>query len=128
MSYYFVKTLDKSFDETRFYVEENLKSFGFGIVSEIDMREKFKQKLDVDFRRYTILGACNPKHAYTAVNLEPNIGLMLPCNVVLQEISIKKTEVSVIDPVASMQSVINPALEEIAVEIQQKLKKFIKTL
>jgi uncharacterized protein (DUF302 family) len=128
MSYYFSKTIDKEFDVARQYIVGKLQTFGFGIVSEIDMDEKFRQKLGVDFRRYKILGACSPKHAYTAVNLEKHIGLMLPCNVVLQEIDPYKTEVSVIDPIASMQAVKNQELANVAAEIQLKLKEFIDTL
>jgi uncharacterized protein (DUF302 family) len=128
MSYYYTKTLNKPFSEARQYVEEHLKTFGFGIVSEIDMHDKFKQKLGVDFRRYKILGACSPEHAYKAVNKEPHIGLMLPCNVVIQEHGEKEVEVSVVDPVASMEAIQNPALADIATEIQQKLRAFCESL
>jgi uncharacterized protein (DUF302 family) len=109
-------------------VEEKLKSAGFGIVSEIDMKQKFKQKLDVDFRPYLILGACSPKHAYAAVNCERHIGLMLPCNVVLQSVKKEITEVSVIDPYVAMQPVNNSEVEPIAKEIQGKLKTFIDSM
>lgn len=128
MSYYFVKNLNRSFDETRGYVEEELMKYGFGIVSEINLHEKFKAKLNIDFRRYKILGACSPKHAHKAISSEEHIGLMLPCNVVLQEISADETRVSVIDPIASMQAVDNPALGSIAGEIQQSLKEFVQKL
>lgn len=128
MSYYFAKTLERPFDETRSYVEEQLGQYGFGIVSEIDMDKKFKEKLNTDFRRYKILGACSPKHAYAAVSAEEHIGLMLPCNITLQEKGESKTEVAVIDPVASMQAVNNPELAPAALEIQAKLKEFIAGL
>lgn len=128
MSYYYSKILDRSFEDTRNYVESSLQQFGFGIVSEIDMHEKFKQKLNVDFRKYKILGACSPKHAWQAVQAEEHIGLMLPCNVVLQEKNDRQTEVAVIDPVASMQAVNNKELEPTASEIQSKLKDFISSL
>jgi uncharacterized protein (DUF302 family) len=128
MSYYFSKIIDKKFDDARQYVDGKLQSTGFGIVSEIDMDEKFRQKLGISFRRYKILGACSPKHAYAAVNLEEHIGLMLPCNVVLQEIDPSRTKISVIDPIASMQAVKNQKLADIAAEIQLKLKEFIDTL
>lgn len=128
MSYYFTRNVNRSFDDTRTYVEEQLMSYGFGIVSEIDLHEKFKAKLDIDFRQYKILGACSPEHAYKAIQAEENIGLMLPCNVVLQEVSNNETKVSVIDPIASMQAVNNPDLEDTATEIQKSLKDFVESL
>lgn len=128
MSYFFSKTLNKTFDAVRIQVEEDLKKIDFGIVSEIDMDQKFKGKLNIDFRRYKILGACSPKHAYAAVSAEEHIGLMLPCNIVLQEKDENTIEVSVIDPIASMQAVNNPALGETAIDIQSKLKEFIESL
>jgi uncharacterized protein (DUF302 family) len=128
MSYYFVKNLNRSFDDTRAYVEEELMKYGFGVVSEINLHEKFKAKLDIDFRKYKILGTCSPMHAHKAVSAEEHIGLMLPCNIVLQEVSSDETKVSVIDPIASMQAVQNSALESTAREIQSLLKKFINNL
>jgi uncharacterized protein (DUF302 family) len=128
MSYYFEKKLNRSFDDTRTYVEEQLMKCGFGVVSEINLHEKFKAKLNVDFRRYKILGACSPKHAHKAISAEEHIGLMLPCNVVLQEINSDETKISVIDPIASMQAVQNPALESTATEIQSLLKEFVNSL
>jgi uncharacterized protein (DUF302 family) len=128
MSYYFVKNLNRSFDSTREYVEEELMKYGFGIVSEINLHEKFKAKLDIDFRKYKILGACSPKHAHKAISAEEHIGLMLPCNIVLQEVNSKETKVSVIDPIASMQAVQNRALESTASEIQNSLKDFVNNL
>ena len=123
-----MKNLNRSFDDTRKYVEEQLKQYGFGVVSEIDLHEKFKTRLGVDFRKYKILGACSPKHAHKAISSEEQIGLMLPCNLVLQEINQGETKVSVIDPIASMQAVQNPALESTASEIQRLLKEFIEKL
>jgi uncharacterized protein (DUF302 family) len=128
MSYYFTKKLKISFVEGRELVEEKLKDTGFGIVSEIDLHEKFKAKLGADFRKYKIIGACSPKHAYQAVSVEDHIGLMLPCNIVIQEWEENLTEISAIDPVASMQAVDNPGLAEMASQIQNQLKKFIETL
>lgn len=128
MSYYFVKNLNRSFDDTREYVEKQLMNYGFGVVSEIDLHEKFKAKLNVDFRRYKILGACSPKHAYKAISAEEHIGLMLPCNVVLQEVSPSETKVSVIDPIASMQAIDNPDLGSTALEIQNSLREFVDKL
>lgn len=128
MKYYFTKQLKKSFEETRLLVEEKLKNYGFGIVSEIDIHEKFKEKLGLEFKRYKILGACSPKHAYEAISLEEHIGLMLPCNIILQEKGKNFIEVSSIDPVASMQAVENDSLSGIASEIRNKLKEVIESL
>lgn len=128
MKYYFSKIITASFEEARQLIEEKLKTFGFGIVSEIDIHEKFREKLGVDFRKYKILGACSPKHAHTAISHEEHIGLMLPCNLVLQEKENDQVEVSVIDPVASMQAVENPSLGTIANEIRNNLILFIKSL
>ncbi len=128
MKYFFTKQLNKNYDETRQVIEQKLKNYEFGIVSEIDIHEKFREKLGVDFRRYKILGACNPKHAYEAISNEEHIGLMLPCNVVLQEKGENLVEVSVIDPVASMLAVENKSLEGTATEIRNKLVEFIESL
>ncbi|NOX97011.1 MAG: DUF302 domain-containing protein [Nitrospirae bacterium] len=128
MSYYFSKTLETSFDETVARVIEELKKEGFGILTEIDVKETLKKKLDVDFRKYRILGACNPPFAYKALQAEDKIGLMLPCNVIVQELSGGKIEVAAIDPVASMQAVENAGLDEIAVQIREKLHQVIKNL
>ncbi|MBA7545359.1 hypothetical protein ES705_37725 [subsurface metagenome] len=128
MSYYFSKTIHKTYEESQSYVEEKLKNYEFGIVTELDMHKKFKEKLGIDFRRYKILGACSPKHAYKAISEEEHIGLMLPCNVIIQDKGENTVEVSVIDPIASMQAVNNPSLREIANEIQTSLKAFIESL
>lgn len=128
MKYYFSKTLNKDIAETRSYVEDKLKEIGFGIVSEINMQGKFKEKLNVDFRPYVILGACSPKHAHKAVSAEEHIGLMLPCNIVLQEKSVGSTLISVIDPIASMQAVQNESLGPVAEEIRSKLVVFVEGL
>lgn len=125
MSYYFSKISTASFDETVAKVSGELKKEGFGILTEIDVKETLKKKLNVDFRRYKILGACNPPFAYKALTAENKIGTMLPCNVIVQEISDGQIEVAAIDPVASMQAVGNPALKEIASEIRDKLKTVI---
>lgn len=128
MNYYFSKSIHKSYDEAHAYVEQKLKDHGLGIVTELEMHKKFKEKLNINFRPYKILGACSPKHAYKAVSVEEHIGLMLPCNVVIQDKGENQVEVSVIDPIASMQSVDNPLLKDTAREIQDMLKKFIKSL
>ncbi len=129
MSYYFNKILNASFDEAIAKVTEELKKEGFGILTEIDVKEALKKKLNIDFRKYKILGACNPPFAYKALQAEDKIGTMLPCNVIVQETSDSgQVEVSAIDPVASMQAVENPILKEISTEIQNKLKKVIGSL
>ncbi len=128
MSYYFSKTINKTYEQAQSYVEEKLKTHGFGIVTELEMHKKFKEKLDVDFRPYKILGACSPKHAYEAVSAEEHIGLMLPCNVVIQDKGNDQSEISAIDPIASMQAIHNASLEKTAAEIRRRLKEFIDSL
>jgi uncharacterized protein (DUF302 family) len=128
MKYYIEKTTNYSFDEAVEKVTEELKKEGFGVLSEINIHEKLKEKLDVDFRKYRILGACNPSKAYEALQAEDKIGTMLPCNVIIQELDDGKTEVAAVDPVASMMAVESPELENIAKEIRTKLQKVIDTL
>jgi uncharacterized protein (DUF302 family) len=128
MSYYFSKTLPVSFDEAVRRSIEGLKQEGFGIITEIDVKETFKKKINVDFRNYRILGACNPTLAHEALQLEDKVGTMLPCNVVVQDLGSGRTEVAAIDPVASMQAIANPALKRAAEQVGAKLKKFIEGL
>ena len=128
MKYYFNKTLSIPFDDAVVRVTEELKKEGFGILSEIDVKETLKKKLDVDFKQYKILGACNPPFAYRALQSEDKIGTMLPCNVVVQEIENDQVEVAAVDPMASMQAVENPDLREIAKEVQAKLKVVVDKL
>ncbi len=128
MSYYFSKTINESFDRAIVKVILSLKNEGFGILTEIDVKETLKKKLDVDFQKYTILGACIPSFAYQALKAENKIGTMLPCNVIVQETSEGQTEVTAVDPVASMRAIENPALLEIANQVQVKLKKVIEGL
>lgn len=128
MSYHFSKTLTGSWDEVKIKVIQTLKEEGFGVLSNINIQEALKNKLGVDFRPYEILGACNPGFAHQALTAEPNIGTMLPCNVIMQDMGEGKIQVSAVDPVASMQAIQNENLEGIATEVQQKLKKFIEHL
>ena len=128
MTYHFSKTLDLSFDEAITRVTEELKKEGFGVLTEIDVKATFKKKLDADFRNYRILGACNPPFAYKALQAEPQIGLMLPCNVIVQEGENGQTVVSAIDPVASMQAVENEALNEVAGQVKAKLQRVIESV
>ena len=129
MKYYYSKQLKNvSFDEAVEKVTEALKHEGFGVLTEIDVQATLKNKLDVDFRPYTILGACNPPYALKALSVEDKIGIMLPCNVIVQVTAYGTIEVAAVDPVASMSAIENPELMEIAVEIQQKLKTVIEKL
>ncbi len=128
MSYYFTKILDASFDEAVERVTAELKERGFGILTEIDVRATLKEKLDVDFRPYRILGACNPPFAHLALQAEDKIGLMLPCNVIVQEVEPGKMEVAAVDPVSSMQAIENPSLGDVAVQVQNRLRDVIESL
>lgn len=128
MKYYISKKIDATFEQAIDEVKEALGNEGFGVLSEINIHEKLKEKLDVDFRRYTILGACNPAYAYKALQSEDKIGTMLPCNVVVQELSENEIEVAAIDPIASMMAIENPKLAQIAVEIKIKLERVIESL
>jgi uncharacterized protein (DUF302 family) len=128
MSYYFNKKVSYSFDDALVRVTEELKKEGFGILSEIDVQGALKKKLDVDFKKYRILGACNPPFAYKALQEEDKIGTMMPCNVIVEENEDGSVEVSAIDPEASMQAVPNQSLAAIAHEVSAKLKKVIDSL
>ena len=128
MKYYISKTLKASFEQAVEQVTESLKAEGFGVLSEINIHEKLKEKLNVDFRRYRILGACNPAYAYKALQAEDKIGTMLPCNVIVQELGNNEIEVAVIDPIASMMAIENPDLAGIAREIKEKLERVIANL
>jgi uncharacterized protein (DUF302 family) len=128
MKYYFEKTTDYAFEEAVEKVTEELKKEGFGVLTEIDVQATLKKKLDVDFRKYLILGACNPPFAHKALQAENKIGAMLPCNVIVQELDNGKTEVAAVDPVASMKAVQNDKLGEIADEIRAKLEKVIENV
>lgn len=128
MSYYINKTISTDFESAVQKVTEQLKTEGFGILTEIDVKETLKKKINVDFRKYKILGACNPPNAYKALSSEPYIGLMLPCNIVVQELEDGKIDVSAVDPQASMQAVQNPDLASTAQEIKIKLERVINSL
>ncbi|MGB6063415.1 MAG: DUF302 domain-containing protein [Desulfomonilaceae bacterium] len=128
MSYYISKTVTLAFEEAVSRVTDQLKKEGFGILTEIDVSQTLKKKLDVDFRKYKILGACNPYLAYKALLAEDKIGVMLPCNVIVQETLDGKVEVSAVDPIASMQAINNPDLEDLAKEVQGKLRKVVEQL
>ncbi len=129
MSYYFDTVIKgKSFDEAIEMVTEALKEEGFGIITQIDVTGTFKKKLDIDFKKYRILGACSPTYAHKAITTEDKIGVFLPCNVVVEENDKGDIEVAAVDPIASMSSVKNESLGGLAIEIQQKLKNVIARL
>lgn len=128
MSYYMSATLHAPFDDALTRTEVALKAEGFGVISRIDISETLKTKINVDFRPYTILGACNPALAHEALQLEDKVGTMLPCNVVVQELAAGKIEVAAIDPVASMQAIENLALTKAAEAVREKLARVIAAL
>lgn len=126
--YYFTKIVTLDFNSAIEKVTEELKQEGFGVLTEIDVKATMKKKLDVDFRNYKILGACNPPFAFKVLTADDKIGTMLPCNVVVQEHESGKVEVTAVDPIASMQAIQNPDLAHIAEEVQEKLRKVIERL
>lgn len=128
MGYVYSKILDAAFDEAVARTRDALAAEGFGVITEIDVQKTLKTKIGVDFRRYLILGACNPALAYEALKLEANVGAMLPCNVVVQETGGGRTDISAIDPVASMQAIDNPELKEKARLVGDKLRSAIERL
>ena len=128
MSYTFSKTLELSFEDAVARTREALAAEGFGVITEVDVQRVLKTKIGADFRPYLILGACDPGLAYEALKLEPNVGAMLPCNVVVQDVGSGRTEVSAIDPVASMQAIDNPELKEKAGMVAEKLQAAISRL
>ncbi len=127
MDYGYKRQLNTSYEETISRAREELQKEGFGVLTEIDVKATLKKKLDVDFDKYVILGACNPPFAYQALQVERDIGLLLPCNVIVYE-SDGKTYVSAIVPAVAMNMVENPSLEKIAVEVGKKLKKVIDSI
>jgi uncharacterized protein (DUF302 family) len=128
MSYYFSKTVTAGFEDAVKRTTDALKAEGFGVVTDIDIRQTLKKKLNVEFREYRILGACNPTLAYEALQVENKVGTMLPCNVVVQDIGGGRIEIAAIDPVASMQAIDNAALKAAAELVQAKLRKVIASL
>ncbi len=126
MNYYFHKTLEGDFDKVIDKVTNELEQEGFGVLTQINVNETFKKKLDVDFKRYQILGACNAPFAHKALQAEDKIGTMLPCNVIVQQLENGKIEVAAVNPVASMQAVENDELGDIAREIAKKLFRVVE--
>jgi len=128
MRYYFSKTLATSYDDAIVRVIEALKQEGFGILTEIDVRAKMREKLGEEFRNYRILGACNPPFAWQALQIEDKIGTLLPCNVIVQELAPGEIEVAAIDPAVSMLAVGNPALRDIGTQVRAKLQRVVDSL
>ena len=128
MSYYFSKIVDDNFDDAIERVTAHLAEAGFGVLTTIDVSGTLKKKIDVDFQRYTILGACNPGFAYKALQAEDKIGVMLPCNVIVQETADGKVEVAAVDPMASMMAIQNETLGGVATQVQVMLKNVIEGL
>ena len=128
MKYYINKTINTDFETAIVRVTEALKKEGFGVISDIDIQEKLKDKLNVDFRKYRILGACNPPIAFQALSSEDKIGTMLPCNVIVQEIGDRTIEVAAVDPIASMQAIENEKLGPIASQVKVSLERVIDSL
>ncbi len=128
MNYYIARVVEAGFEETVAKVVEALKQEGFGVLTDIDVCATMKQKLGVDFRKYRILGACNPPLAHKALTAEDKIGVMLPCNVIVQQAGAGKTEVAAIDPRAAMERVGNPALAELAREVAERLGRVLGAL
>ncbi|MFA5046045.1 MAG: DUF302 domain-containing protein [Paludibacter sp.] len=128
MKYYISKKISTDFDQAVLLVTESLKKEGFGVLTEINIQEKLKEKLNVDFRKYKILGACNPAYAYKALQMEDKVGTMLPCSVIVQELGNNEIEVAAVDPIASMMAIESPDLAVIAREIKEKLVRVIASL
>jgi len=127
MDYGFVKKVDSSFDKTLAKVEEELKQEGFKILTRIDVQEKFKEKLNIDFPRYLILGACNPKMAHRAISAEWDIGLLLPCNVIVYEKE-NSVWIGIMKPTQAMAGIKNEELKDVAHEVEMKLKRVFENM
>ncbi|UCG28727.1 MAG: DUF302 domain-containing protein [Bacteroidales bacterium] len=128
MSYYLSKTINMQFEEAIPFLEGELKKEGFGILTEIDMKDTLRKKLDVDFRKYKILGACNPQYAHKALLTEDKIGVLLPCSFIVQELEPGRVEIACINPEVAMEEVENKQMVNIASEVTQKLTRVIEAL
>jgi uncharacterized protein (DUF302 family) len=127
MQYGFSKTVNLSYEQAIEKVTEELKKEGFGVLTTIDVKETLKKKLDVDFKKYVILGACNPPFAHKALQAEEEIGLLLPCNVIVYEKE-NKTVVSIFDPMVMMRVLDNESIKPIAEEVKQRLQRVLATV
>ena len=128
MKYYYDIKVKDTFESTKEKVTEALSKEGFGVLTEINVKETFRKKLDIDFRKYIILGACNPAFSYKALQAEDKIGTLLPCNVIIQESGHDYTEVAAVDPTESMKMISNPAVAGIADTIRQKLVNALNSI
>jgi len=128
MDYYISTIIEETFERAIELVTDELKKHNFGIITEIDIKSTFKKKIDVDFKKYTILGACNPNFAHNALLAEDKVGLLLPCNIIVQETGDGKTEIAAIDPAAIMHGADNPVLSDLASDVQDKMKRVIEAL
>jgi uncharacterized protein (DUF302 family) len=128
MPYYFSKVLETTFENAIGLATESLKKEGFGVLTTIEIHEKLKEKLGIDFQKYTILGACNPPFAHKALMAENKIGTMLPCNVIVQELPGGKVEVAAVNPMESMKAVENPELESVALQVTEMLKRAVSNI
>lgn len=128
MNYSFDKNLNLGFEESIEKITNALKTEGFGVLTDIDVQATMKKKIDKDMPRYRILGACHPHLAFEALAAEPKIGTMLPCNVIVREISNSNTEISIVDPVASMMAIKNEALAKVATDVQTKLRRVAENI
>lgn len=128
MSYYFSKTLNETFDDAIAHLKEALQKEGFGILSDIDVQKALDSQLKVTFKKYRILGACNPLFAHKALLTEDKVGTLLPCNVIVQDNERGQVEVAAVNPIASMQAIDNVALRDLAGQVQHKLEKIIDGL
>jgi len=128
MNAYFTKLIDKPFDEAITHVTAILKDHGFGIITEIDVKETLKKKIDVDFRPYRILGACNPSFAHKALQSDDKAGIMMPCNVIVQQHEDGKVEISIVNPDVAVESLKNKALEDFACEVTKELRMVFRKI
>ena len=128
MNYYFNTLLHTNFETALTRVTNALETEGFGVVTKLDLQEKFKEKLGVDFKKYTILGACNPAYAYKALQAEEKVGTMLPCNIIVIDKEDGTVEIAAINPIASMMAIKNPELEGLANKVTEKIQRVIESL
>jgi uncharacterized protein (DUF302 family) len=118
--------LNTSYEEAIFRVTDALKEEGFGVLTEIDVKSTLKKKLDVDFRKYVILGACNPPYAFRTLQTDLDVGLLLPCNVIVYETDDKKAYISALNPISALEVIKSQELRKIAVEVSEKLKRVVE--
>jgi uncharacterized protein (DUF302 family) len=128
MAYYYTRITSLTYEDALEKVQAELKKEGFGVITEIDVKETLKKKIDVEFRKYKIIGACNPMFAHQALQLESRIGTLLPCNVIVQELAEGRVEVSAINPLESMKIVGNPSLQQIGSQVAARLESVVQRI